>query len=167
MNQCWNIVNSTLTNKFQWNVNRNSCIFIRETAFENVVCEMAVILSRPPCVKIGNIWRVGRQSGRYLWGWEMGVISPVNTTTGHISDIISKKCGKYEGRRLHGCTWPLLCWIHFRKTRLFNYIFYHFSISQHCNGTDCWNPASGIVNTMAADTLAPCVARLSAAIVLV
>ena len=32
LNQCWNIVNWTLENKFQWNVNRNSYIFIQENA---------------------------------------------------------------------------------------------------------------------------------------
>ena len=32
------------------NFNRNSNIFIQENAFENVVCEMASILSRPQCV---------------------------------------------------------------------------------------------------------------------
>ena len=31
---------------------RNSDIFIHENAFENVVCEMAAILSRSRCVKI-------------------------------------------------------------------------------------------------------------------
>ena len=41
LNQCWNIVNSNLRNKLQWNLNRNSYIFIQENAFENVVCEMA------------------------------------------------------------------------------------------------------------------------------
>ena len=33
--------------QISWNVNRNSCIFIQENPRENVVCEMAVILSRP------------------------------------------------------------------------------------------------------------------------
>ena len=45
------IVNWTLWNKFQWNFNRNSNIFIQENAFENIVCEMSAILSRPQCVK--------------------------------------------------------------------------------------------------------------------
>ena len=31
---CWNIVDLTLRNKLQWNLNRNSCIFIQENAFE-------------------------------------------------------------------------------------------------------------------------------------
>ena len=41
-----NIVNCTLGNKLQWNLNRNSCIFIQENAFENVVCKMAATLYR-------------------------------------------------------------------------------------------------------------------------
>ena len=40
-NAAWNIVNLNLRNKFQWNLKRNSGIFIQENAFENVVCEMA------------------------------------------------------------------------------------------------------------------------------
>ena len=32
----------------------NSYVFMHENAFENVVCEMAAILSRPQCVKIWN-----------------------------------------------------------------------------------------------------------------
>ena len=51
LNQCWNIVNWTLENKFQWNLNHNSNLFIQENAFENIVCEIASILSRPQCVK--------------------------------------------------------------------------------------------------------------------
>ena len=49
-NQCWNIVNWTLGNKFQWNFNQNWNIFIEENTFENVVCEMLFISSRPQCV---------------------------------------------------------------------------------------------------------------------
>ena len=42
-------------NKRQWNFNQNSNIFFRENALEHVVCETAVILSRPLCVKqLGN-----------------------------------------------------------------------------------------------------------------
>ena len=47
LNQCWNIVNWTLGNKFQWNPNRNWYIFIQEIPFENVVWKMVAILSRP------------------------------------------------------------------------------------------------------------------------
>ena len=50
LNQCLSIVNWTLGNKLQWNVNRNSNIFVQENAFENVVCEMTSILSWPECV---------------------------------------------------------------------------------------------------------------------
>ena len=45
-----NIVDGTLRDKLQLNFRRNSNIFIQENAFENVVCEMASILSRPQCV---------------------------------------------------------------------------------------------------------------------
>ena len=50
LNQCWNIVNSNLRNKLQWNPRRNSFIFILENTFENGVCEMASIRSRPQWV---------------------------------------------------------------------------------------------------------------------
>ena len=46
LNQCCLIVNFTLRNKLEWNFNQNSSIFIQENTFENVVCEMAAILSR-------------------------------------------------------------------------------------------------------------------------
>ena len=46
LNQCWNIVNWTLVNILRWNSNRNTKLFIHENAFENVLCEMATILSR-------------------------------------------------------------------------------------------------------------------------
>ena len=52
--QCWIIINWTLRNKLQWNIHRNSNLFIQENAFESVVCETAVILSRPQCVKSNN-----------------------------------------------------------------------------------------------------------------
>ena len=50
--QCWNIVNLTLRSKLQWNFNWNSNIFIKINALQNVVWEMAAILSRPQCVKL-------------------------------------------------------------------------------------------------------------------
>ena len=50
LNQCWNIVNWTLSNKILWILNRNSYIFIHKNAVENVFCEMVVFLSRPQCV---------------------------------------------------------------------------------------------------------------------
>ena len=55
LNQCWNIVNWTLRNKLQWNFIRNSYIFIHENTLENVVCEMASILSRPQCVNVRGL----------------------------------------------------------------------------------------------------------------
>ena len=37
LNQCWNIVNSTPRNTFQWNFISHSKVFIQENAFENVI----------------------------------------------------------------------------------------------------------------------------------
>ena len=51
LNRCRNIVNWTLENKLQWNLNRHLYILIQENAFEIVVRELAAILSRPQCVK--------------------------------------------------------------------------------------------------------------------
>ena len=45
LNQCCVIVNGTLRKEPQWNLNRNTKLFIQENVFENVVCEMAAILS--------------------------------------------------------------------------------------------------------------------------
>ena len=50
--QCWNIFNWTFRNKLPWNFNRNSNLLIQENALENVVREMASILSRPQCVNV-------------------------------------------------------------------------------------------------------------------
>ena len=45
LNQCWIIVNWTLRNKRQWNFNQNTKLFIHENASENIIFEMAAILS--------------------------------------------------------------------------------------------------------------------------
>ena len=56
LNQCWVIVNWTLRNKFQRNINWNTTIFIQENAFGNVVWKMAAILSHPQCVNCIKGW---------------------------------------------------------------------------------------------------------------
>ena len=38
------MLNWTLKNKLQWNFYRNSCLFIQENAFENVVCQNGGLL---------------------------------------------------------------------------------------------------------------------------
>ena len=45
LNQCWIIVNWTLMDTLQWNFNQDTKMFRRENASENIVCEMAAILS--------------------------------------------------------------------------------------------------------------------------
>ena len=56
--QCWNIINWTLGNKFQWNCHQNTTIFIQENAFEYVVWKMAVILSQPQCVNKHTVYTI-------------------------------------------------------------------------------------------------------------
>ena len=62
-----NHVNEQNNRKLSWNelwfngkvvswFYRNSNIFIQENALENVVCEMASILSRPQCVELVHHW---------------------------------------------------------------------------------------------------------------
>ena len=51
LNQCWLIVDWTLGNKFQWNVNQNTIILKIENVFEKVICKMATILSLPQSSK--------------------------------------------------------------------------------------------------------------------
>ena len=66
LNQCWNIVNCTHGNKLQWNFNRNSNIFIEENTFENVVCEMLFISSRPQCVNSLSHGRFIKESKMWI-----------------------------------------------------------------------------------------------------
>ena len=57
LNQCWNIVNSNIKNKFQSSLKRNSYIFIQEKTFENVICEMAALkqpLQKPALCLLQN-----------------------------------------------------------------------------------------------------------------
>ena len=56
LNQCWNIVNWILGNKFQWNFHWNRYIFFQENVFENIVCKMASISSRPQGVECMLLW---------------------------------------------------------------------------------------------------------------
>ena len=65
LNQCWNIVNRTLRNEYQWNCNRNSNIFRQENACEKLLWKMAAILPRPQCDK-GEYPDVGSNSIDYV-----------------------------------------------------------------------------------------------------
>ena len=66
LNQCWNIGNWTLRNKFQWNFDRNSNILIQENEFESVVCKMVAILSGPQCVKPWHYCGVTQKSNSMI-----------------------------------------------------------------------------------------------------
>ena len=55
MNQYWVIVIETLGRKLRWNFIQNTNIFIHENAYENIVWETAVILSKGKWVKCVTI----------------------------------------------------------------------------------------------------------------
>ena len=86
MNHRWNTVNSTLRNRFQWNLNRNSYISIHENTFEYVVCEMAVILLRfqCQCVIID-----GKPDNTFLWYYQDG---PTNVFDHSLRGQYGKRC---------------------------------------------------------------------------
>ena len=61
-----------LGKKLQWNLNRNSYIFIQENALENVVRKMSAILSRPQCVNTvatGSEIVIAEAAEQVIWFW--------------------------------------------------------------------------------------------------
>ena len=65
LNQYCNIVNLTLKNQLQWNLNRNLYIFIQGNALKDIVWDMAAIFSQPECVN--NLWMI-----TWLYGFLAG-----------------------------------------------------------------------------------------------
>ena len=72
MNQCWNMVNLKLRNKFQLNLKQNSHIFFQENAFENVIGEMVAIClglnllthwGRVTHICVGKLTTIGSDNG--------------------------------------------------------------------------------------------------------
>ena len=128
MNQCWNIVNCTLRNKLQWNLNRNSCILIQEDAFENAVWKMAAILSRPK----STIWDTS-------YSWSTSTLAPwrrhamdVCVDNPSITRRVRSQNASNEENICFLCCWPgqvfeqrgelLLIWVAMMLMR------------RHCNG---------------------------------
>ena len=69
LGQCWNDVNSNLRNTFQWNLKRNSYIFIHGNMFGNVVCEMVYISSRLSVLRLQqHVLEVKDIAGWIFWG---------------------------------------------------------------------------------------------------
>ena len=68
-------------NKLQWNLNRNSNIFIQENAFESVVCETASILSWPQWVKIDFLKTIQHVVVKSDWflsrGWGLDLVTAI------------------------------------------------------------------------------------------
>ena len=89
LNQCWLLVNWTLRNKLQWNSSQNTELFIHGNAFENVICEMAAILSRGRLVNsfpaknkkfvaLYNLWII--TSRNLVWKVELKMFGPLRSS---------------------------------------------------------------------------------------
>ena len=75
-----------LETKFSEFFYRNSSIFIQENALENVVCQMASILSRPQCAN--DTWNTCHCPGnlkRQDWGWNYHIFSKLDGRHGTCS----------------------------------------------------------------------------------
>ena len=90
--------------EIQWNFNWYWSIFIQENAFENVVCEMASILSRPQCDN-GN-----HNTSTTASSYGMGTLAPHNTPHntpclygGYLCQIRSHPDSKVHGANM----WPI------------------------------------------------------------
>ena len=91
LNQCRVIINWTLRNKLQWLLNQNTNLFNHGNASENIVCEIAAILSRGRWVNalaLGNCIIVMRQL------WTIWMYKSHSTTTTAIQ--IQQNTSKYR-----------------------------------------------------------------------
>ena len=59
LKQYWHIIDWTLRNKIQWNLNQNTVIFFQENRSEKIVCKLATILTRPQCAELQKYFRLG------------------------------------------------------------------------------------------------------------
>ena len=73
-NPCWVIVNWTLRNKLQWNLNQNTKLFIHENAFE--IVKMAAMLSRGRWVKTAKLPSATTIKGNVVWCCRMRWAAP-------------------------------------------------------------------------------------------
>ena len=67
------IINWTHGNNLHWNSKQNTKFFIHEKASENIICEMATMLSQTQCVKEPPTACVNTtMRGWRMWPWELG-----------------------------------------------------------------------------------------------
>ena len=126
LNQCWNIVNSNLKNKLQWNLKWNLYIPIQANVFEYVICEMAVILSWPQCVNSL------RPDDEYLCFWALGRCWSIycnSLQVCHQTDIPVSNLGKTQSSGI----WFEIWISSFKETDLKK------CFEKFCEGTKCTN----------------------------
>ena len=98
LNQCWNIVCWTHSNKFQWNFNWDSYIFIQENPYQNAIWKMAAILSQLQCVE--EAWWCC--TGAYMLGYHGFNFEPLPGLgpSGTTSQAIRNKIQNYLKKKL-------------------------------------------------------------------
>ena len=78
--------NWSLRNKLQWNFSHNTTLFIHENASENIVCEMAAILSRWRLVKANLASKLNAYfEFIFFWG-----VSLIESPADHLSALRKK-----------------------------------------------------------------------------
>ena len=95
MNQCWNVVNWTLGNKFKWNFHPITTIFVQENALDNVVWKMAAILSRPQrvkdrCASIVTKWNIQENALENIVWKMMAILSRSQCVKDRFALIVTK-----------------------------------------------------------------------------
>ena len=117
---CWNSVDWTIKKTRQWNFNQNSNIFIQENALENVVREMASILSWPQCVE-------GRPSSskcllgiakclavtRFIYhhnNFHFLTLLEIHQVTGSAWELLKSGISKFSMLQKYDCYWKIMHW---------------------------------------------------------
>ena len=133
-------INWNLGNKLQWNSKRNSYIFIHENAFENIVCETAVILSRPQCVN--SVYQIVATKMTAGFFFKMSVVICMISPPWN---MCSRHC-----HSLFHCTYIIISFV-------YPYFHNYILLLQSChdwpdtsvssqitrNSSVCWKPCSG------------------------
>ena len=100
-NQCSGIVNWTFRNKYQWNINQNTKLFIHGDVCRNIVCETAAIFPVGDELTGSHTRGASRSNACYiacgalLWSYVVGIIYTPNRV------IYTDICYLHQWQRLH------------------------------------------------------------------
>ena len=128
LNQCWLVVNWTPGNKFRWNSNRNSIIFIQKMHLKLSSAKMVAILSRGRgLVPHIYFWSPGHISHQAIiwtnndlsWRWTSTIIFELNSVS---SEMVHMLClFLFKGQHLRP------------EPLLYHKILRHFESARYCS----------------------------------